>query len=405
MANAIVGSARQLRVVHVLRAPLGGLYRHVLDLAHEQIRRGHVVGIVADSLTGGAQADRTLGDLEPHLGLGLLRLPMHRDPHPSDLPLVWRLTRHIHRLKPDVVHGHGSKGGVYSRLSGFVPGASDPVRVYTPHGGSLNFRPGSKTSWAFMRAEGLMARRTDLLLFESSFVAARYRQLVGGTTRLRRIVHNGIADSEFVPVVRRPDAADIVYVGELRAAKGIDTLLDALPLVGRRLGRPASALLVGTGPDREALIDHARRLGLAEQVTFGGAMPARQAFERGKILVVPSRAESLPYIVLEAAGARIPIVTTKVGGIPEIFGPFSDRLLQPDDVEQLAARVADMLASPDADLAADAASLAAYVHRGFSIGGMVDAVLSSYRDALLDKARPRSSATPTIPASSQQPEA
>ncbi len=89
-------------------------------------------------------------------------------------------------------------------------------------------------------------------------------------------------------------------------------------------------MLVGSGPDEASLDDRARRaLGAASQVRFMRPMPARDAFALGRVLVVPSRAESLPYIVLEAAGARIPLVATDVGGIPEIFGPYRDRLIPP----------------------------------------------------------------------------
>ena len=241
---------------------------------------------------------------------------------PSDATLLWRLSQHIRGLAPDVVHGHGSKGGLYARMSSFVPGSSAAIRVYTPHGGSLNFQPGSLLSRAFMRAEALMAFRTDLLLFESAFVAERYRQLVGDPRRLWRVVHNGIAEAEFTPgrsrAPTRPTSSMSASCAPPRASTRCSTPCPGPP---RRLGRPISAVLVGTGPDREALVEHARRLGLADQVAFAGPLPAREAFGRGQVLVVPSRAESLPYIVLEAVGARIPIVTTHVGGIPEIFGP------------------------------------------------------------------------------------
>ncbi len=81
---------RTLRIVHVLRAPLGGLFRHVLDVAREQIARGHQVGIVADSLTGGKQADSILEEMRPQLALGLFRLPIHRLPHPTDISALLR---------------------------------------------------------------------------------------------------------------------------------------------------------------------------------------------------------------------------------------------------------------------------------------------------------------------------
>ena len=74
---------------------------------------------------------------------------------------------------------------------------------------------------------------------------------------------------------------------------------------------------------------------------------------------------------------------------PRSSVPFSKRLLPPDDVGALADRISDVLWSPPVKRAAEADSLAAFVHDGFSIDGMVDAVLASYRDALAERGRPR----------------
>ena len=83
-------NAPSLRVVHVLRAPLGGLFRHVLDLTREQIARGHQVGLITDANTGGDRATEILGELEPQLALGVMRLPMQRLPHWSS---AWQVRR------------------------------------------------------------------------------------------------------------------------------------------------------------------------------------------------------------------------------------------------------------------------------------------------------------------------
>lgn len=389
MADMRVGSGRSLRVLHVLRAPVGGLFRHVVDLAREQIDRGHSVGVIADALTGGESASRLLGELEPRLALGLSRPPMRRDPHPTDFGILAHVTGRIRQFAPDVIHGHGSKGGAYTRLTGLLGSASDAIRVYTPHGGSLNHKLGSLTHRAYMAAERAMARRTDLLLFESAFIAGRYRQLVGNPACMSRVVHNGISEQEFVPVLPREDATEFLYVGELRATKGIDTLIDALSVVGRKLGTSPRATLVGSGPDQASLTEYVRRIGLENQIRFTGPLPARTAFELGRILVVPSRAESLPYIVLEAAGARVPLIATNVGGIPEIFGPLAHRLLPPDDVNRLATRMIEALSAPGAQRDAETSELAGFVHNGFSIHTMVDSVLAAYRDALAAKAAGR----------------
>ncbi len=379
---------RPLRVIHVLRAPLGGLYRHVLDLSREQARRGHAVGLIVDSTTGGESADRTLAAVEPILELGLSRVAMHRAPHPSDLGVMAHVLRRLSRTAPDVVHGHGSKGGLFARWPGFLPGTGPAVRAYTPHGGSLNHRPGSAVHRVYMGVEAILARRTDILLFESAFIGQRYRALVGASACPARVVHNGITDDEFEPVLASPGAADFVYVGELRAAKGIDVLLRALRDTGLALGTTPRAVLVGSGPDRELLERLVGELGLVGRVTFTGPMPARRAFALGRTLVVPSRAESLPYIVLEAAAARIPLISTDVGGIPEIFGPYRDRLIPSDDVGRLAGAMRAALGASPESRARDAEDLARSVRDGFSIATMVDTVVAAYRDAIEARARP-----------------
>ena len=79
-----------------------------------------------------------------------------------------------------------------------------------------------------------------------------------------------------------------------------------------------------------------QRLGLAEAVRFIGHVKARYGFSKGKVLVVPSRGDSMPYVVIEAAAAGIPMVAANVGGIPEIFGTHTDALFAPNIVGAMA---------------------------------------------------------------------
>lgn len=370
-----------LRIVHVLRAPVGGLFRHVTDLTREQVARGHAVGVIADSLAGGELADRQLAALAPQLALGLVRLPIHRLPHPSDIAALITVNRRIAALKPDIVHGHGSKGGVYARLTGLFSGRRSPARVYTPHGGSLNYEPGSRSHRVFMTMEALLAARTDALLFESAFIAGRFEAYVGKPKGLARIIPNGISEGEFTPVTPRPDAADLLYVGEFRGAKGIDTLIDAVVLLKQR-GLSPSVMLIGDGPDRARLEARAAQAGCSQQIGFGPPRRARDAFALGKAMVVPSRFESLPYIVLEAAGAQIPLVATNVGGMAEIFGPHADRLIAPNSAEILAGALERLLAEPPEERAQKAQTLAAYVASRFSVARMASEILDGYRAAI-----------------------
>src|SRR6266853_1880862 len=85
--------AGSLNILHVLRAPVGGLFRHVVDLARAQIAQGHCVGLITDSSTGGPQAEAILTELAPKLALGLVRVAMSRQIGPSDVVACAHVSR------------------------------------------------------------------------------------------------------------------------------------------------------------------------------------------------------------------------------------------------------------------------------------------------------------------------
>lgn len=370
-------TARPLRILHVLRSPVGGLFRHVADLVRGQTARGHAIGLICDSRTGGDNADRILGDLGPCLQLGAVRLPMARQIGWEDLAAIRQVAARVAQIRPDVVHGHGAKGGAYARLA--VP-ANGPVRVYTPHGGSLLFQPGTLSGRFYLTLELLLRLRTDLFLFESAFIERMFREKIGSPGTLSRTVPNGVGADEFADVALAPDATDILYIGELRALKGIDVLLHAMAAL-RTSGLALTATIVGAGTALHDLKRQADTSGLAEAVRFVPPTPARKAFAFGRILVVPSRAESFPYIVLEAAAAGKPLIATRVGGIPDIFGSLAGQLTPPDDRDALARKLADAINHPDI-MRDTAALLRERVRTNFSLDGMVESGIEAYRAAL-----------------------
>ena len=275
-----------------------------------------------------------LKDVERDLALGLTRVAMHRNPHPGDISVLSHFRTLIQGKKPDVVHGHGSKGGLYGRGLAFFEGKSRAVRAYTPHGGSLNYKPGSALHRLYMKVERALEARTDVFCFESDYIRQRYVTFVGAPRQaLVRVVCNGIHPHEFEPIQHDADARDFVYVGEFREAKGLDILIQSLAVVRDRIGRTPTLVMVGSGPDLDKMKADIARLGLQDAVDILTARAIRQALARGRCIVVPSRAESLPYVVLEAAGAAQPMISTNVGGIPEVFGPMKDRLIQPGHVD------------------------------------------------------------------------
>jgi glycosyltransferase involved in cell wall biosynthesis len=373
-------SDQPLRILHAVRAPVGGIFRHILDLANGQADRGHHVGIVADSLTGGERAAAALAEIAPRLTLGVHRLAIRREPFPTDA-LVWaRFARLIRRLKPDVLHGHGAKAGAFIRLKGR---SKTTIRVYTPHGGSLHYPLSTLKGAFYARLERALMNNTELFLFESAFARDTYQRTIGIPRGLVRCVFNGVTADEFDPIVKADDATDVVYVGEFRHIKGADLLIDAMARL-RADGRPVSLTLAGDGEESSALKAQVHRLGLDGAVRFIGHVKARYGFSKGNLLVVPSRGDSMPYVVIEAAAAGIPMVAANVGGIPEIFADQTEALFAPNIVTAMADAIEIALEDPAAALAR-AKSLRERIFQHFSQKAMVEGVLAGYRDAFADR--------------------
>jgi glycosyltransferase involved in cell wall biosynthesis len=374
-------SDQPLRILHAVRAPVGGIFRHILDVANGQADRGHHVGIIADSLTGGDRAEAALAEIAPRLKLGVRRLAIHREPHPADA-LVWAHFKYlIWRLKPDILHGHGAKAGAFIRSRAR---SKQAIRVYTPHGGSLHYPLNTWKGAIYGHVERTLMNSTDLFLFESAFARDTYQRTVGTPTEgLVRCVFNGVTADEFDPVVMADDATDIVYVGEFRHIKGADILIDAVARL-RADGKPVTLTLAGDGEEIESLKAQIQRLGLTAAVRFIGHVKARYGFSRGRLLVVPSRGDSMPYVVIEAAAAGIPMIAANVGGIPEIFGTHTDALFAPNIVGAMADAIETALDDPAAALAR-AKSLRERIFMHFSQKAMVEGVLAGYRDAFADR--------------------
>ncbi|MEZ5843184.1 MAG: glycosyltransferase family 4 protein [Hyphomicrobiaceae bacterium] len=371
-----------LRILHCLRAPVGGLFRHVRDLAEAQAEMGHAVGVLCDSVAHDALTESRLAALRDYLALGLHRVPMSRDIGWRDVGAIRAARQLAHALRIDVLHGHGAKGGATARLATGITrsaptGSNWPLRFYTPHGGSLHYDPRSIKGAVFMTLERQLAGLTDGIIFESAFAARRYLEKVGRPTCETRVVANGLRNEEFSAHVTAADATDLLFIGELRLLKGVDVLIDAIALLSSR--RRISATVVGDGSDAALFQDMAREAGLADRIVFTGAMPAAEAFSRGRVMVVPSRAESLPYIVLEAAARAMPLVATDVGGIPEIVKGTDTSLVAPGNAARLAEALDTALADPAAAVAR-ALRLQDVIRRRFTIEAMASNIVDFYRD-------------------------
>lgn len=366
-----------MHILHVFRAPLGGLFRHVCDLAEGQKRAGHKVGIICGNVSDDEVATAKLAKLKHNCELGIHTFQMGRVPGVDDMANMARMISVVRRVGADVIHGHGAKGGAYARL---LPRVAGGVRIYTPHGGSLHFDRRKLSGAAVLGIERMMRHRTDAFIFESDFSLRVFSKKVGDPLSFCSVIHNGVTEAEFTPVVPAETAADFVFVGELRELKGIGTLIDAATLAGHKM----HLRIVGSGPDRAQFEAQAASVPPCVKIEFMGSMPAREAFALGRNVVVPSYHESLPYIVLEAAAANMPVIATNVGGMTEIFGPDSRTLINPCDIGDLADRLRHAINHPD-EMTALAERLRSRVRAEFSAAQMIDSIDALYHRLLANK--------------------
>lgn len=269
-------------------------------------------------------------------GVWPLDLANLRDP-----TVVPRLTAWLRALRPDVVHTHLWTADLLGGLAATL--ARVPTRVATVHG---EYFRADGVSGAVRSRRLALARtyRATYRLFDRTIAVSRAvardlrdRPGVHLDPRRLRVVYNGLDLARLqatAPLSRAalglPTAAPLVTcVGNLFAIKGQRWLIEALPRVLAHLP-DARLLLVGAGPEAPALRQRVAARGLQAHVRFLGARPDAPGIMRASdVVAVPSLAEGLSLVTLEALALGKPVVASRTGGIPEIVTHGASGLLVP----------------------------------------------------------------------------
>ena len=203
--------------------------------------------------------------------------------------------------------------------------------------------------WVFARCAAVTAVSANMAALLEEFLPRRVRPALvpafGVDTEAFRPAWK-VADG---PVVKpQAEAAAALFVGNVSGAKGVDVLLRALARCRSR----CTLTVVGSGPDLPAMEAMSRELGLAWRVRFLGRKDSRDIpslMRQADFLVLPSRSEGRPNVVLEAMASGLPVIATPVGDVPELVSAGRTGLLVArEDAEGLAGAI-DRLAD-DADL-------------------------------------------------------
>jgi glycosyltransferase involved in cell wall biosynthesis len=255
----------------------------------------------------------------------------------------FELVRLVRRERPDLLHASSSKAGVLGRMA--AAAARVPVRIFTVHGWAFAAHSGMP-SRLYRLADRLMDPLTTVTICVSEH--EREAGLAAGTcARSRTVVIPNAVDVAASPRFRSEERARprILAVGRLKPPKDFQTLVEALAALPHG---SFDALIVGDGPDRARLEEQIRELWLTGRVRLAGQRrDVPELLAGADVFVLPSRSEGHPVSVLEAMAAGVPVVASRVGGIPEqVEDGVTGLLVEPGDPEALAAALGRLAADP-----------------------------------------------------------
>jgi glycosyltransferase involved in cell wall biosynthesis len=314
---------RPLHVAHaVLSLDVGGLERFVTDLVSQGRQRGQRVSVICLERPG------ALAPQAEALGARVVSLGKRPGLRPG---LVGRFRGVLRRLGPDVLHTHQISALFYAGPAARRAGV--PAVVHTEHGKHFGRR---RTRWLGW----LAARFADRFVCVSEDIAAEVRRHGVAPRAAVCVVPNGIDTARFARPPRGSaavrsawgipaDAPVVGTVGRLHEVKQQDLLLRAFA-GARQRGTGAYLMLVGDGPLRPELEGLAAALGVSEWVRFTGFQPRPEEFLGAlDVFALTSRSEGMPLAVLEAWAAGVPVIASRVGGVPELIEDGVNGLLFP----------------------------------------------------------------------------
>lgn len=324
--------ARRLKVARIIaRMNVGGPARHCLLLGEGLRAYGFETILLTGRLEPGEAGVLPDDAVATPGGVRIERVPGLRQPVAprDDLRALWELVRVLRRERPDVVHTHTSKAGALGRVAAALAGV--PVVVHTFHGHVLDGYFPALPTRVIRLAERALARLTTRVVTLSPAlrdelcgrfaVAAPERFEVIPLGRDLEPFRRGAPGRLRAELGLPADAPLVGAVGRLVPIKDVPLLVRAFARVAAR--RPdAHLVLVGDGPERPAVEDAVRARGLGGRVRLlGWRHDLPGIYADLDLLAVSSRNEGTPLAVIEAFAAGVPVVATRVGGVPDMFDP------------------------------------------------------------------------------------
>jgi len=364
----------------VTKGTWGGAQRHVFDLAAAAKKEGHDVTVLFGR-------PGKLKDECDKAGIRTLMLAtLDRDINTTkEIKSFFTLIKILRKERPDVLHLHSPKMGGLGGLAGTLTGIKKIV--YTVHGWPFNEDRSASKKFAIKLFSWITTLFPDTIIVLSEKEKTQVLKWPGVVKKLV-VIPNGLSKIDFVPrdtaqeelVKESVPNKNIPWFGtiaELHKNKGLPYAIEALASLPSDL--PWKYVIVGDGEEKKSLAALIVKHNLSEKIILAGfKQDARRLLKAFDIFIFPSIKEGFPYALLEAGQAGLPVITTRVGGIPELITEGCGILVEPKDVIGLTDAIRKL--TTDLDLAHSLGkNLQQKVTHEYSLEKMVEKTFKTYR--------------------------
>jgi len=342
---------KKIKITHIItRLDMGGSAQNTLLTALNHDPQRYNVRLIKGSTHESAMTGEETELINKQLatakkqGIKLVDIPslVRRISPLKDIKSFVYIFLILRTSKPDIVHTHTSKAGLIGRLAAWM--ARVPMIIHTPHGHVFYGHFGRSLSRIFLQMEKLLGRITDHLIALTPEEGNDYLSLRVSRPNNTSVIHSGVDVRRFIEGTKERtrkrkelgiplDAIAVGYVGWLLPIKGVTYLVSAMAKVLER--HPKSLLvLVGKGDDKAEeeikLKEQVEKSGLDDKVRFlGWRSDVDEIMGCFDIFVLPSLNEGMGRVLVEAMAAGLPIVASRVGGIPDLLKDGQTGILVP----------------------------------------------------------------------------
>jgi|CXWK01.1.fsa_nt_gi glycosyltransferase involved in cell wall biosynthesis len=363
----------------ITKGTWGGAQKYVFDLATEISQHDFEVTVLCG--TGGTLAAK----LAEH-GVRVIELPdLARDVSLSkDFASFYKLYETLRAERPDILHLNSSKMGAMGALAGRL--ARVPKIIFTGHGWAWNENRSFLSKTLITIIHWLTVLLTHHTITVSQKTKSEVERLPFINPSKLELIYNGVHDVDYIErFAARAELGSTISekfwigtISELHKNKGLDTLVRAFADLAA-VHPNTTLVIIGEGEERRSLTSLIARLGLRKQVHLLGFKENASRFLKSlDVFVLSSRTEAFPYVILEAGLAQLPVVATRVGGIPEVIIDQNNGLLVPSGNTFATANALRILLEDSAQAAELGHNLRKTVEERFSVDTMVQKTIAVY---------------------------